>query len=181
MGTTVTTRSVPQWGAFSFIQFDAISNNFYVYGLTGPKPFKKVGPVYDGFFISKYDSQGNAVWNLQQPASAKLMGEGAFRVHALPSDRDIALKILPNGKLNFSIHFYDKLFEYEISDDGKLIGARDKKDALELTGSLFSLKEKLKSEEFINKSKATNKSKMVGFSNAITPSGEFVLKTDKPY
>lgn len=178
MGTTVTTRSVPTWGGFAFIQFDALNNNFYIYGLTGPKPFKKVGPVYDGFFVAKYDSESNPLWKLQQPASEKLMNEGAFRVHALPSDRDIALKILPGNKLNFSIHFYDKLFEYEISSEGKLLGARDKGDALELTGNMFSLTEKLKSEEFIKKSKAASKSRMVDFTNAITSTGELVLKTD---
>ena len=178
VGTTITTRSVPMSGAFGFVLFDVMNNNFYLYGLTGPKPHQRVGPVYDGFYIAKYDEQGSQLWNLQYAAPKKLMEEGTFRVHGLPSDRDIALKVLPNEKLNFSIHFKDKLFEFEIGADGNMQGMRDREGVLDLTGYLFSTKEKLKSEEFIKRNEAGKKSKTISYTNAINSSGEIVIKTD---
>jgi hypothetical protein len=170
-GTSV--RSVPTYSAFCFVKLQA--GNLYLYGLTGPNPFRKIASEYDGFHVAKYDLQGIPIWKHQQSASKKLMDEGTFRVHALPDERDLFLNVLPWGDLNVSIHFKDKLYEYELSQEGKFITARDRGYFFHLYGNSFSTSENLKSDKFILKSMTGKKN---SYDNFITSKGELVLRID---
>lgn len=178
MGTTITTRPVPTAGAFGYLALDELNACFYSYGLFGPKPFQKVGPVYEGFYIIKYSLDGNEIWRLQEMGTKELLGESTFRVHATPSDRNICLKVLPDGELNFSIQFAKSLYDYDISPEGKLLGKQKKNDVLALTGNVYKAIEKLKSDDFIKKDAASAKSKSINYVNALTPSGEILIKID---
>jgi hypothetical protein len=95
----------PTNGGFCSIQFDEVSKSFHVFGLSGPKPFRRVGPVYNGFYVMKYDVDGKSQWYLQQAAPKSLMDESFFRVHAFPGLRNISLRSFPDQMINFSIQF----------------------------------------------------------------------------
>lgn len=176
MGSTRTTRSVPTYAAFASIKLD--KGNFYVFGLTGPKPYKKGGAEYDGFHLAKYDLTGLPVWKLQQPAAKELLEEGTFRVHGLPGDRDVAVNVMPNGHLNFFIQFNDKLFEYEVSAEGKIVGTRNREGVLDAIGKAFSVSEPLKSDQFIQKSLAGKKNSNVSYDTFLSTKSELVLRTN---
>ncbi len=165
-------------GSFGYIRMDQANGHFYVYGLSGPKPFKSIASVYNGFYVAQYDLLGKQLWKTEQPASKALLDESFFRIHGTPAERDITLKILPGGKSIFSIHFKKELFEFELSAEGKVIGTQHQTDVLALTGNIFSDSEKLKSESFIQKNEATKKDKQIFYINALTTSGEIVVRSD---
>ena len=81
--------------------------------------------------------------------------------------------------LNFSIHFVKSLYDFDISPEGKLVGEQSTSDVLALTGNFFSATEKLKSETFIKKDKASGNSKKVVYSTALTPLGEILIRLDE--
>ena len=178
MGSSRSSGYADTAGAFGYLMLDAANNCFYSYGLFGPKPFQNMAPVNEGFYIIKYDLEGNEKWRLQQMASPKLMDEKFFRVQGRSSDRDICLKVLPGGRLNFSIHFVRSLYDFDISAEGKLLGEQSTSDVLEPTGNIFSATEKLKSAAFIKKEEVSGKSKTVGYSTALTSSGEILIRID---
>lgn len=178
MGPTIFTSYIYTAGAFGYLMLDAENSCFYAYGLLGPAPFKIVAPVYEGFYIVKYNLEGNEQWRLQQTEDKALMEESYFRVHSLPSGRDIRLDILPAGELNFTISFKTVRFNYDISASGNRLGMRKKEDVVRSLTSVFSATEKLPSEEFIKKSGIPN-SKTVGYSNILTSAGEILIRMDK--
>lgn len=113
------TMIFPTYASFSHIQFDAETKSFYIIGLFGPKEFKTVASVYDGFYISKYNIDGKNQWKLQQPAGATLMADSRFRIHAAPGYRELFLKVNPDQSLFFSIHVEKKLYTCQVSNEGK--------------------------------------------------------------
>jgi hypothetical protein len=106
--------------SFGTITFDPNTQRFFVLGLTGPKPFTKVGAVQDGFYVMRFDLKGSLDWKLQALAPKTLMSEGAFRVHATPGYRYIYLKNNVDGSLQFYIQVKKIRFGWPISEDGKL-------------------------------------------------------------
>lgn len=78
--------------AFANVWLDPKTQSFYAFGLLGPKPFKNVGSNYEGFYIHKFDLDGNPVWQLQESERTELTSDNFFRVHATPFDRNIALR-----------------------------------------------------------------------------------------
>lgn len=170
-------RPFPSRGAFGHVSFDPATKSIYVYSLFGPKRFKKLGPEYEGFYIHKFDLQGTNLWKLQYKGQKELAAENFFRIHGTPADRDICLKILPDGKLNFSIHFRRSLFSYEISEAGKMISSRHKEPFDGLTDNMIvsSIKD-LKSETYIKQN--TSLKRTFG-TNYIAPAGEILLAFDR--
>jgi len=90
--TSTTTRYKPTEVAFGNLLLDAQTQSFYAFGLLGPKPFKAVASQYEGFYVTRFDLNGNLVWQLQEPERKELMDDNFFKVHASPFDRDIALR-----------------------------------------------------------------------------------------
>jgi hypothetical protein len=117
-GSSYATVSATE-SSFGNIIFDQESQRFFVFGLTGPKPFKKIGPVQDGFYVIAYNIKGTLDWQLQVPAPSQLMSEDFFRVHALPGYRYVYLKNNPDNSLGFYIQFKKSRFSWPISADGK--------------------------------------------------------------
>ena len=159
-------------GAFSHVSYDQRTGSFYVYGLFGPKAYKKLGPVHEGFFVYKFDARGQNLWKLQYKGVKDLMSENFFRIHGAASDRITSLRILPDGKLNFSIHFSRTLFSYEISADGKIITSRKKNKYDDPSDNqIISTQPPLKSNAYM-------KSKSVEGRNYLSSHGELLVVYD---
>ena len=166
------TRLSHNSGAFAHVSYDHATGSFYVYGLFGPKPYKRVGPVHEGFFIHKFGRDGKNVWKVQYKGTKDLMGESIFRVHGTPADRTIALRMLPEEKLNFSVHFKRTLFTYEVSADGKIVTSRRKDKYDDLSDVTIVCKPALKSDAYI-------KSKSVIGANYLSSAGELLVVPDE--
>lgn len=168
-----TSRQNHTKGAFGYVYFDPESKAFYAYGLLGPRPFKRIGPVYEGFYLYKFDLNGNQSWKLQHDPKG-LIDENFFRVHGTPSDRDINFKTLPGGKMNFSIHFKTTIFIYDIDPNGKVLASRRKDDFPGLADNAFISSGQSKSEAYIKKN-YSNKKHDTFFPSLITGTGEILL------
>ena len=170
-------RPVTTMGAFGNLMFDAESNAFYAYGLFGPKPFRTLGPIYEGFYVHKYDLDGKAIWKLNQAGSQELLDEKVFRVHGTPGDRNISLRSL-NQHLNFSIQFRKSLYTYEISSEGKLISTKHKGDFIApVDNFVYNSTAGSKSEAFV-KTKGNVNDKHVVYTNFFNSEGEVLLEWD---
>ena len=174
--TTTHTRATP--GAFSSLYFDPGSESFFITGLFGPKPFKNLGPVYEGFYILKYDQEGNNVWKLEQRGSKELLSEDKFRIHLTPDDRNIQLKVLGSQRLNFSIQFLKRTFSYEISSGGKLINTLQKEsNGYSFDPILLDSSIKIQAGEYIRKNNPKNE-KAVSYGHYLTAYGEVLVIRD---
>lgn len=172
-GSQGRTRFSHNSGAFAHVSYDPGTGSVYVYGLFGPKPYKRVGPVHEGFYIQKFDNDGKNVWKLQYKGTKDLMAESFFKVHGTPADRTLALRLLPEGKLNFSVHFKRTLFTYEVSADGKIVASRRKDKYDDLTDDrIVSGMPALKSELFL-------KSKSADGRNYLSSAGELLVVVDE--
>lgn len=119
--TTTTVRVSPTDVAFGNLILDPKTKSFYAFGLLGPKPFKNVASEYEGFYIHKFDLNGNPVWQLQESERTELTDDKFFRVHATPYDRDIAFR--PGvDKHELVIGLKSANVTYTIDDAGVLTG-----------------------------------------------------------
>lgn len=110
-------------GAFAQVYFDERTENFYVYGLFGPKPYYSIGSVYEGFYVFKYNLQGKMVWELVETGGEDLLEESYFKVHAMPGHRTINLQEVSPDVLNFSISFAQTRYFYAI-ERGKVTATK---------------------------------------------------------
>lgn len=108
--------------AFITVSMDRNTGNLYVYGLMGEKPMNKSGIAnkYEGFYIGKYDLQGNEQWKLQHTEIPELTDEKIFYVHGAQAERRIIFTPLLEGKISFNINFRRTLVSYSITEDGKV-------------------------------------------------------------
>jgi len=164
-------------GAYTNLYLDEDHGFFYVYGLSGPEPFKRPGAVYDGFYIIKYTLAGELLWKLEQPASPELVKQIKFRVHNTPNERNIALKILPDQTVNFSIQFSGMLFTTEVSPEGKFVRnyprlAYSRPVDMFVHDTPARLRGVLYAEQ---KDKNMTKAEYINF---LTPAGELLLEHD---
>lgn len=90
--TSTSTRNYLTDVAFGNLLLDKKTKSFYAFGLLGPRPFKNVASEYEGFYIHKFDLNGNPVWQVQESERTELTDDKFFRVHATPYDRDIAFR-----------------------------------------------------------------------------------------
>jgi hypothetical protein len=169
------TVTEPTNGGFSHIVFDAASGSFFVFGLTGPKPFKK-GAEYDGFYIYRYDTQGALQWKLQQAASKELTDEKYFRTQAFPGYRNICLQVLPNDIINFSIQFKKTLFSHAITAGGKVTRTIRRDDSMSMTDNrVNSPGPKLKSDDYLDKLDPKKKDRLF-YSQSVSSQGELLFE-----
>lgn len=108
-------------GAFLGFQADPIHKCFYAYGLVGPKLFKRIAPEYDGFYIVKYDLEGNEVWRVQRTGDKELVDERIFHRGAAPAFRSLYLNSLADGRLNVFISWPKGSATFDISETGKVL------------------------------------------------------------
>jgi myo-inositol-hexaphosphate 3-phosphohydrolase len=85
----------------------------------GPKPFKRLASVYDGFYVFKYDLKGNLQWKSQQKAPKTLADYAAFRIHSTPELRNIALRFGNDNSINFSVQTRKLLAVFALNGEGK--------------------------------------------------------------
>jgi hypothetical protein len=112
-------------GGFCQIYYDESSDKFYAFGLYGASPFTKIGSIYEGLYIKGFDSAGKPTMSFQEDVPKKLSDQGYFRLHASPGSRQIKLKTISNGILNFSIRWNprsDGEYVLAVSTEGKLLG-----------------------------------------------------------
>ncbi len=164
-----------QPAAFNHWQLDATHKCLYTYGLLGQKPYKKLGALYDGFYVQKYDLQGNKIWEVQRTGVEELVEVKKFNVHASPVQREIHLAVLPGESLNFSIYTWRNLFTYEISATGELVNSRKTAKTWKKIGPVLSENYTTKTSEVIEKSGDTLYKMSMHF---LTPDGEIVIATD---
>jgi hypothetical protein len=107
--------------AHSQVIYDNNNDKFLVYGLYGDKPFKTIASVYQGLYFTCFDLEGKKVWSTEQPAGAKLLDEGFFRVHGTPGDRNIEAFSTPQKKIVLVISFNNIIAPYLFSQDGKFL------------------------------------------------------------
>ena len=167
-------------GAFGYWHLDSENNRLYNYGLLGPKPFKNLGPVYDGFYIHKYDLKGKLIWKVAHTDVPELLDEKQFKVHRKPYERKINLKVLDDETLNFSAHVPAKLFSFEIAPDGRV---RDnivmkEKERMPTNNMVQNSSRKLKSEAYVKANPIGKKEKFITYSNFYSSAGEILMKFD---
>jgi hypothetical protein len=124
-------------GGFMGFKVDPLHKCFYVYGLLGAKPFKRIAAEYDGFYINKYDLNGNPVWRMERTGDEELGGERIFHRGAAPAHRSIVLKSLPDGRLNVNIAWMKTEVEHDISATGEVLGLRSRENVWVHTQSSF--------------------------------------------
>jgi hypothetical protein len=146
--------------AFGHIIYDGNLDKFLIYGLYGDKPYKKLGPIYKGSYITCLDLDGKVVWSAEQPAGDQLMEEGYFRVHATPVDRDIQILTTEEKKIALNISFKDINAPFLFSSEGKFL----KKDFIKYTKSspgfdlkVFGTEQKSKVKNYLNSLPKDNK------------------------
>lgn len=167
-------------GAFGYWHLDSEHNYLYNYGLLGPKPFKTVGPIYDGFYIHKYDLEGNLIWKVAHKDVPELLDEKKFKIHGMPYGRQINLKVLPDETLNFSAHVPKKLFSFEVTPDGRVgddIVIKEK-ERMPVNNMVQNSSRQLKSEAYVKANTAGKTDKFTTYSNFYSSIGEILVKFD---
>ncbi|HRE68577.1 MAG TPA: hypothetical protein PLM56_12935 [Cyclobacteriaceae bacterium] len=171
-------------GGYGNLAFDPATNGFYVYGLLGPIPFRKVSPLYEGFYLIHLDKEGNEQWRVQHTGPEELVNNGVFRKHGRPADRWISLSFLPNQHLNFVIGFGATVVEYDVSARGTVAGHKMWRD-IKNVGSRsnweafpFSAAGEFKSYDFVHKLLAEKKP-ATGFLGTAFTSGEVIIENSE--
>lgn len=172
--STTTTRLMPTDGAFGHILYSDLHDCFYVYGLFGPKPFRNVGPVYEGFYIHKYNMNGSSLWKLQENASKELMDFGPFRVHSAPIERDIRILPVRENSIMTNINIRDSSFPYSV-DSGGAAAAQPKREESNTLKTYYTTGRKLKSLAYIDKSNEGKKVEFICYQNS---TNELLVKFD---
>lgn len=177
-GHPIISRSLSD-GAFTNLYLDEAHGYFYVYGLSGPEPFNAGHAIYDGFYIFKYALTGELVWKLEQLASSGLISQKDFYTRNAREERSIAINILPDETVNFSVQFSGMLFSHEISPEGRFVKEyqvkwyTDEVDAFARNSRAW-----LRGEEFAWQ--ARKNLQETHYLNFITPAGEILMEYDKP-
>jgi hypothetical protein len=146
-----------------------------VYGLMGPKQFRNLGPVYDGFYIIKYDSKGNLQWRLQEKSPKKLSDYSQFRVHASPGQRSIALRFGGDHSLNFTIHARKFLAVFALNSEGKVVRTSFDDEFIAASTGVYMSTSPAKSEAYVSKFDLKGK-KATNFFTYVLPDREIVLQ-----
>jgi hypothetical protein len=141
-------------GAFGHILYSDLHDCFYVYGLTGPEPFKKRGNN-DGFYINKFDRDGKLMWDLQQPASKQLLNEKYFDPNSSPRYRNFSISPLPNNMLKTDIELFEIKYRYFITPDGKTI-SESRSEKKEIVDGVITSNKNLKSAGYVSKNQNSN-------------------------
>ncbi|WKZ58221.1 MAG: hypothetical protein QY309_10105 [Cyclobacteriaceae bacterium] len=171
--TSTTTRNNLTDVAFANLLLDEKTKSFYAFGLLGPKPFKNVASEYEGFYIHKFDLNGNPVWQLQESERTELTDDKFFRVHALPYDRDIAFRP-GEDKHELVIGLKSTNVTYTIDDAGVLTGKP--KIHEDVPGiSPFRTVRVGKSYAFMEKKAKEKLEKQVSFEQFLFPESEIVV------
>ena len=113
----------------SYVQLftvEYINGSFYVYGLTGEDEMQSFGTKYRGYFINKFDINGNLVQEVNQKQAKTLSNNGYFRMHAIIESRTIGLKILSDSEFQFSAWSKSRIYTSSY-ENGKFKGENVKK------------------------------------------------------
>ena len=178
---TITTSRTPLLsGAFGYWYLDSQHKCLYTYGLLGPKPFKYIGPVYDGFYIDKYDLKGNLIWKARHTDVPELLEHKKFKVNRKPYERQINLKVLADETLNFSVYVVGTLFSYEITPQGQVRDfIKKEKESMPVNNLVQNASYPLKSEAYVKKHPiGKGDKKFITYSNFYSSVGEILLKVD---
>lgn len=176
------TITVVTAGGYGNLAFNPATNGFYVYGLLGPIPFRKVAPPYEGFYVIHLDKEGNEQWRVQHTGPQELLNNGTFSKHGRPADRWISLNFLPNQHLNFVIGFAATVVEYDVNAKGVAgykmwrnikVGSRNNWEAFP-----FSAAGEFKSYEFVRK-RIAEKKPATGFLGTAFFSGEVIIENSE--
>lgn len=161
-------------GAFGHILYSDLHDCFYVYGLSGPEPFKKRGDN-DSFYIKRFDRDGKLMWDLLQPASKQLLNEKYFDPKSSPRSRNFSITPLPNNILKTDITLVDSQYRYFIAPDGKTM-SESRSEEKEIVDGVITSNKNLKSADYIRK----NQNSVVSINVYQQDESELVIKHDHP-
>lgn len=108
-------------GSFGGLRIDIQNNSIYTFGLYGPKPFKSIGSVYEGYYTHKYDMEGKLLWTMQKPVSATLANSSYFKTAPIAYYVNLTLTIHPNQTLTLGTWFKNQLHACDISAKGEFV------------------------------------------------------------
>ncbi|UII21153.1 hypothetical protein [Fulvivirga ligni] len=105
-------------GAFGSWYFDDINGEIYSYGLLGQKPFREIGPVYNGYYVHKFDLEGNLKWKSIQTEHSEINEVAKFRNHLRPHERELGFRVLHDDTVNLSIYTFPNRYDFELNNKG---------------------------------------------------------------
>ncbi|MFL5728299.1 MAG: hypothetical protein ACJ75J_02325 [Cytophagaceae bacterium] len=105
--------------AFGDIVIDEKSNSIYIYGLTGPAPYKRLGPLNKGYFVQKYDLAGKEIWKKQYDFGQEILDNEYVRLHSTPYGRSLKFKINPDNTVKLQLLAKDMVYTFMFDGTGK--------------------------------------------------------------
>lgn len=102
---------------FAHVYFDEFADSFYIYGLCGPKVWRGLADVYDGFHVKKFDSNGNQVFAFEGDLTSNFSSD-YFRMHATPDHRSITFVPPIRGIVDINVNETHLI----VSSEGRFIG-----------------------------------------------------------
>ncbi|WP_162342336.1 hypothetical protein [Cyclobacterium salsum] len=125
-------------GAFFGFNLDKRSGAFYISGLSGEKsfgknPFRFKAQKYNGFYVSKFDSTGQKLWETTHVADGRILTESDFHRRYSPVHKRSALEFAADSrKVKYSIRVGGNDFQFVLDQKGELMAMG--KNGMMLTG-----------------------------------------------
>ncbi|HEY4785156.1 MAG TPA: hypothetical protein VIH57_03865 [Bacteroidales bacterium] len=121
IGSSVSSTMKPLIGAMSNIVIDKDNHSIYIYGLYGPKPYVwEEETDNEGYFICKFDMEGNPVFQLQKNAPGSLLMEKYFAKHPREYAINTQFSINADQSVNFRIFYKNFMHTFMVSNKGEL-------------------------------------------------------------
>lgn len=120
-------RKAYRIGAFFGFSLDERSGAFYISGLAGEKsfgknPFRFKAQKYNGFYVSKFDSTGQLLWETAHVADGKVLTESDFYRRNPPVHKHSALEFFADSReINYSIRVGGNDFRFVLDQKGELM------------------------------------------------------------
>ncbi len=138
-------------GAYMDLLLDEDSGEFFLSGLMGEKsfgknPFHYRNQKYNGFYISKFDAEGNLLWERQRKEMDGILTSKDFVNGYPPGHKNAALRQVPDlGFVNYTLQVNDLLYNYILDTSGEIVAVKEKKDYTNATDHLAFLPEEFSS------------------------------------
>jgi hypothetical protein len=172
-------------GSLGYLQLDAANEAVYIYGLLGPRPFRKVVPGYTGFYIYKFGLDGKVLWKRLNAATQELLDEKFYTIHGLPHNRNISLFVREDQKSTFSISFYrnmsakKRIYLFDMDEKGQVEGTRvNGEDESGEWDSSLTPTLSVRTKDYLNKKMKGNEKNVTSYT-FLNKEGELLLLMDE--
>ncbi|WMJ73480.1 hypothetical protein RCC89_09940 [Cytophagaceae bacterium ABcell3] len=106
-------------GAYGGLKLYPDKNALYIYGLYGPNRYRAVGNIHEGFFVSKFDMNGNLVFNKQFQMPEEVIDDSFFRIMATPFQRGTFLDVLDH-QIVFRLWYKNEAHNIILDEKGEV-------------------------------------------------------------